>query len=102
MQIMLAARQAGKTAAAILKANETKSYIVTWNRRRCLDILEHAEKLGVHIRNPVSWQELVDSNYSTGFVNDIVIDDVDMILQMLFKQKIHLVTATQEMGGMRL
>lgn len=96
MKVMYSGRQFGKTTEIIKKAHATGSYIVVATRKDAQRISKHAEDLGINIRFPVTWEELVSAGYSTGFVKDIVIDDLDRIIQNLFQQKIHLVTMTKD------
>lgn len=97
MKLECLGRQGGKTTRAIKEAAETKSYILTLTRADAHRIARQAEEMGLHIRFPVTVDELKHSKMSTGFVNDLVIDDLDRILGALFPHhKIHMATITVE------
>lgn len=84
MKLDYAPRRSGKTTRVIKIASETGAYILTINRTEASRIVKMAEELGLQIRNPVSLEEMISSGMHTGFVKNLVIDNVDMILQRLF------------------
>jgi hypothetical protein len=88
MKILLKPRASGKTTEAIKLAAKTHAYIVCKDRQRCFEIIRMADDMGLNIRNPVSFREVLQSikkeTRPTGFVNNIIIDDAEMFLQFLF------------------
>lgn len=97
MRIIVGKPGTGKTLEAIRVAAKTSSYILTPQRSDAIRICDAAETLGLKIRNPVTLEDMLRSNNSTGFVRGLVIDDLDRIIHAMYRRNdIHLVTMSEE------
>ncbi len=76
-------RQYGKTTEMIRTAAETNSYIVCPHRQQVLYVQRLAEKLGVNIPFPITWDEFQRGQFSPMGVRGFVIDDLDQCIEYM-------------------
>jgi hypothetical protein len=91
MIIELLGRGMGKTAKAVELANKTGSYLIVANGVLAREIAKNYKC----DRYPVTIQEFMNNKLKGSFVESVVIDDADLILQQIFgRMKIEGITLT--------
>ena len=97
MKKIIMRRGAGKTTELINLSAETGYYIVTTTRERADYIFRYAQELGKDIPFPISFGEYIAHKPIGCCVKDILIDDADTILSMIFSGfTIKAITMTDE------
>lgn len=87
MKVLIRPRQRGKTAELIKESYENQTYILTLNRKRADNINRQAERMGLHIPNPVTLEDYKRTNgFQGSFIKEILIDDADDILKEIFRR----------------
>lgn len=91
MNLITGAAGSGKTRYLVQESvRRVGAYIVCYDQSRAHTIQRHAREIGVNIPLPITYQEL---EYSRGIRGGILIDDIDHMLRILFRQhKIHAIT----------
>lgn len=85
----------GKTTELIKMAEATGAYIIVSNQKRAHDLFMFAESLGYKIPYPVPFEQC--RRVKRTFVKNILIDDADELLSMLFPgMTIDAITMTEE------
>ena len=95
-EIIVRARQGGKTTELIRRAAETGSYIVCTDRRRASQIAEHARKMGLDIPFPLTAGEWQRHHYYPPGVHGLLFDDLDRIIQGMSSAPVLAATWTAE------
>lgn len=85
MEKIIKPRQTGKTTDLIEISEKTGRYILTADRNcaKCVSRLAREQKR--NIPYPVTLWEYQQSGFKGSFINHILIDDADAVLQELFK-----------------
>lgn len=85
MNIIYNGRRKGKTTELIKMSAEKNLYILVVNRNRQREVFELARDLNLNIPFPITVEEYFTSGKLRGsFINTILIDDADDILQQIF------------------
>jgi hypothetical protein len=79
-EIIVRARQGGKTTELIRRAAEAGGYIVCTDQRRARQIAEHARGLGLTIPFPMTAGEWQRRHYHRPGVRGLLFDDLDRII----------------------
>lgn len=89
-------RQRGKTTDLIKLSEATGHYILVADRKRANCVLQMAEEMGCHILNPVTVIDYFRTHgFAGSYTKDILIDDADAVLRMVFdKVNIEAITMT--------
>jgi hypothetical protein len=82
MKVFVTGRQMGKTQKCIEWAAANDAYIVTHSKKEADRIFQHAEKQGIKIRLPITYDELLGGRLA-GTPQALVYDNVDMLLVQL-------------------
>lgn len=85
MEKIIKPRQTGKTTDLIKISAEKGTYILTANRNRAVCVFNMAQEQNRNIPFPVTLWEYQRSEFRGSFINHILIDDADAVLQELFK-----------------
>jgi len=85
MEKIIKPRQTGKTTDLIEISEKTGSYILTADRNRAECVFRLAREQKRNIPYPVTLWEYQQSGFKGSFINHILIDDADAVLQELFK-----------------
>jgi hypothetical protein len=97
MRVICKPRRAGKTTDLIKMAAQSQAYIVVMHRREAQRIAEQAEEMGLDIRFPVTFEELLQTKMVGSFVRNIIIDNADILLERLLGNlKIECISLTEE------
>lgn len=97
MKKIIMRRGAGKTTELINLSAETGYYIVTPTRERADWLFKYAQELGKKIPFPISFGEYMAHKPIGCFAKNILIDDADTILSMIFSGlTIKAITMTDE------
>jgi len=83
MNVFIGGRQSGKTTKAIEWAAENDATIVCHSKQSADYILHHAEKLGLKIQTPITFDELLGGRAVAGTNRPLIYDNVDMLLAYL-------------------
>ena len=86
MDKIIKPRRAGKSLELIKIAEASNAYIIVPTRRDALNLMKLAEKHGHKILFPVTVDEYMQSRFRGSFVRNILIDDADIVLQMIFRE----------------
>lgn len=81
--LIIRARQGGKTTELIRRSAQTGGYIVCTDQRRARQIAQHARDLGLNIPFPLTAGEWQRRDYHRPGVKGFLFDDLDMIIQGL-------------------
>lgn len=85
MNIIYKGRGKGKTTELIKMSAEKNLYILVADRNRQREVFNLARDLNMNILFPITIEEYFKSNkLKNSFVNTILIDDADDILQQIF------------------
>jgi hypothetical protein len=84
MRIITRSRRAGKTTEAIKLVSKTNGYLVVMNKIEAQRVAKQAEEMGLNIRFPITFSELIRDGLRGSFVRNIVIDNTDMLLEHIF------------------
>lgn len=88
----------GKSTKAILQAAKTGAYIICATRDDARRLVEQAEQMKVHIRNPVPMSDYLHDRMRGSFVRNIIIDDIEKILPSFFPSlQIEMLTMTVDL-----
>lgn len=82
-EIIVRARQGGKTTELIRRAAESGGYIVCTDQRRARQIAEHAREMGLNIPFPMTASEWQKRDYHPPGVRGLLFDDLDRIIQAM-------------------
>lgn len=85
MEKIIKSRQTGKTTDLIKISEKTGIYILTADRNRAVCVSKMAQEQNRNIPFPVTLREYQRSGFKGSFINHILIDDADAVLQELFK-----------------
>ena len=97
MKKIIMRRGAGKTTELISLSAETGYYIVTPTKERADMLFRYAQELGKKIPFPISFGEYMAHKPIGCFAKNILIDDADTILSMIFSGfTIKAITMTDE------
>ncbi len=99
MKVITSPRQGGKTTKLIemateMEANGAVVYIVTPTRKDASHVYKHAERMGINLRQPITFDDL-----RTGlgkWVTHLLIDDLDRYIQSLTSVRIAAVTLNED------
>lgn len=80
MKVFIGSMRAGKTTQMIKQAAKTGAYIICMNMKEAKRVADQAEDMGLQIRFPVTFQELLDNKMRGSFVRNILIDNCDSFL----------------------
>lgn len=94
MKIIRADRGQGKTTELIKKSNKEWKYIVCADRKRVEFIADMAREMGLDIPYPIAIRELPLSQGS--FIESILINDIEDVLQYLIGKKVDYITTSCE------
>ena len=83
MEIILGARQTGKTTVLIKRSAETKESIVVYDKQATLRISRMADDLGLSIPFPLTYSEFVNHEYRGRGIYGVLIDNADRFLRFL-------------------
>lgn len=85
MKVICQPRQSGKTTKLIEMCAQSKwCYIVVANRTRAKYVADLAKKMNVTIPFPITLDEGLNDGFKGTFIESILIDDADDLLQSLF------------------
>lgn len=96
-EIIIRARQGGKTTEVIRRSAETGAYIVCTDRRRAQQIARQAAGLGLSIPFPLTAGEWHSASYYQRGVRGLLFDDLDRIIQGM--SSVPVLAATWTAGG---
>ena len=86
MRVISMPRRAGKTTEAIKLAHETTGYIVCHSIEEARRISGLADELGLPIRLPITYAELIESGMQSAYPNQaLIIDNADQFFNWLVK-----------------
>lgn len=97
MKVILLPRGQGKTLRLILRADETKYYIVCPSRNDCSEIFQRAKDMGRLIHFPMTFHDFIKGEYGPQ-VRGVLIDNADLLLQKISKVGVDTITLTKEEG----
>ena len=95
-EIIVRARQGGKTTELIRRAAETGGYIVCTDQRRARQIAEHARKMGLPIPFPLTAREWQRHGYHPPGIRGLLFDDLDRTIQGMSAAPVIAATWTAE------
>lgn len=75
-------RRSGRTTQIIKMAEEEHAYILVSDRVRAKCLYSLAQKLGYHIRFPITFHEFWRAR-NTGYISKLLIDDADDLLERM-------------------
>lgn len=103
MKKIIKPRQTGKTTELIEISEETGIYILTANRNRAECVFDMALEQHKNIPFPVTLWEYQQTGFRGSFINHILIDDAEAVLQEMFRTiQIDALTMTgQEQNGVK-
>jgi len=81
MKIIYGGRQSGKTTRLIKVSAENGGYIVCRSKEECNRIFNQATKMGLNIRFPVTYHEVITGDYYGRGILEFYIDDVDLFIR---------------------
>ena len=84
MKIIAKPRCAGKTTELIKLSARTNTYILVLNRKRQKEVARLADSMNIIIPYPVTLEDYMRTQFRGSFINHILIDDADEILQRFF------------------
>lgn len=93
MKIISGEACSGKTTELIKKAHEENKYILCVDRKRAENIERMSIDLGLKIPFPITVNELP---INSKFIESILIDDVEDVLQRILNKRIDYVTTSCE------
>lgn len=85
MEKIIKPRQTGKTTDLIKISEKTGTYILTADRIRAGYVFNMAQEQNRNIPFPVALWDYQRTGFRGSFINHILIDDADAVLQELFK-----------------
>ena len=85
MKKIIKPRQAGKTTDLIEISEKTGVYILTANRNRAECVFRMAQEQNRNIPFPVTLWDYQKTGFRGSFINHILIDDAEAVLQELFR-----------------
>lgn len=85
MKKIIKPRQAGKTTDLIEISEKTGVYILTANRNRAKCVFRMAQEQNRNIPFPVTLWDYQKTGFRGSFINHILIDDAEEVLQELFR-----------------
>lgn len=96
MQIILGARQTGKTTKLIEMCYEADqlgevAYIICHSHEEAYRISQKAEAMGKPVRFPITYKETTEG-LRGGYINKVFIDNVDLFVRTLFPLPIGAIT----------
>lgn len=83
MKLVVGARQSGKTIAAIKEAAASGSYLVVRSHKEACRVRDVAEKEGLRIPFPITFDEFLGGHFSIAGCRSLVIDGADEVLRRL-------------------
>lgn len=89
-------RGCGKTTELIKKAHEEHLYILCVDRRRVFFIADMAKEMGLQIPFPIS----IDEIPLRGYMNGILVDDVEDVLSALIRKPIIMASTNMELKAL--
>lgn len=90
-------RATGKTTELIKIASQNNSTIVCVNNTRVNNVLEQSNKMGIEIKQPITWYDFIaKSNWGADRVDNFLVDDLDACVQSMTDVPIRAVTMTEE------
>lgn len=79
-------RRSGRTTQIIKMAEEENAYILVSDHGRARSLCSLAEKLGYHIRFPITFHEFWRAR-NTGYISKLLIDDADDLLEHMARMQ---------------
>lgn len=95
-KLIVKERGKGKTTELIKMSAEKGQYILVADENRRKHVANMAEKMGLHIPYPITLREALTCGFHGTFIHNILIDDADDILRMIFQVGITAMTFTKE------
>lgn len=86
MKLLMGSRQSGKTRKLIEKAAREDGIIVCYVAQMIIMIKQRAEEMGLKIRNPITYDDLINKGIRKGVDVPFYLDDVDFFLSGLLKK----------------
>lgn len=96
MKMIIRKRATGKTTELIKIAAQNNSTIVCVNNTRVNNVLEQANKMGLEIKQPITWYYFVAKSNRGSGITGFLIDDLDACVQSMTDVPILVVTMTEE------
>ena len=84
MKIIAKPRCTGKTTELVKLSAKTNTYILVLNRQRQKEVARLADSMNMIIPYPVTLEDYMRTQFRGSFINHILIDDADEILQRFF------------------
>lgn len=84
MKKIIKPRGKGKTTELIKLSAKTNTYILVRDRKRQRRVAELADSMNINIPYPVTLDDYMRTQFRGSFINHILIDDADDILQRFF------------------
>lgn len=94
MEVITGGRQSGKTTKLIHKAAEEGGYIVCRNHKACSRIADYAERIGIDIPYPITYDEFITKSYYGPGVSRLYIDGVKELIERLSKSHVEIEAIT--------
>ncbi len=85
MKKIIKPRRAGKTTDLIEISENTGTYILVANRNRQREVAGMAREQNKNIPFPVTLEDFLRTGFKGSFINHILIDDAEAVLQELFR-----------------
>jgi hypothetical protein len=92
-------RAVGKTTKLVKESARTGQYIVCADAHRVHYLVYYADKLGLNIPYPITAMELP---LKSGFIGDVLVDDVEDVLGNLIGKDISMMTTSYNLNSYRL
>ena len=83
MQKIIRPRAGGKTTQLIKMASEANGWIVCHSRAEAERIALQAEKMGLHLFFPITYQELLENHPLNPYRAKLFIDNADLLVQFI-------------------
>ena len=96
MEVILRARQTGKTAELIKRAGNCNGYIVCHDRNSVQQVANLARQMKIDINFPLTLEEFLNRQYHGVGVKKFHIDNVEFLLRLLSEVPIETITLTDE------
>lgn len=84
MKKIIKPRGKGKTTELIKLSAKTNTYILVANMKRQKEVARLADSMNMIIPYPVTLEDYMRTQFRGSFINHILIDDADDILQRFF------------------
>ncbi len=97
MQLVIKGLAEGKTTELIkLCHGDNGSYMVCVNRRTADQVFKMAIELGMKIPLPITFDDLLKSNYDGRNITGLYVDNLDILIEVLARVPIRAVSITSK------